>query len=560
MKKNFLLFIYVLFAAVCCNTISANKPVVSSNGMVISAHPLASEAGIEILKKGGNAVDAAVAMEFALAVVFPDAGNIGGGGFMIYRSSDGGVDALDYREVAPLKGHRDMYLDKNGDVIPDKSVYGTLASGVPGTVDGMVKAHKKYGKLDWSVVLEPAIKLAEKGFKITVKQADDINMQRELFIKYNPKGITFVKEKNWKEGDLLVQTDLAKTLKLIRDKGRDGFYKGETADLIVSQMKESGGIISHKDLEEYNAVWRTPIVGSFQNYKVISMPPPSSGGIALASLLSTIEPYPISEWGFQEEKTIQLMVEAQRRVYADRATYLGDPDFWDVPQKQLLDKSYLKQKMSDISFEKATPSTDIKPTLPGWKESPQTTHYCVVDKDRNAVSATTTLNDWFGSRVMVNGAGFLLNDQMDDFSAKPGTPNIYGLVGGEANAIQPQKRMLSSMTPTILEKDCDLYMVVGTPGGSTIITSVFQTILNITQFGMNAQEAVSKPRFHHQWLPDDIQVEDNAISEKVRNALKAKGYKITPRESWGRVEAIVVEGNRLEGGADPRGDDKAVGY
>jgi gamma-glutamyltranspeptidase/glutathione hydrolase len=553
--------IFFLLAILGFADSKAGEPLLSKNGMVVSAHPLASEAGIEILKKGGNAVDAAIAVEFTLSVVFPNAGNIGGGGFLIYRAADGSTQALDYREAAPGNAHRDMYLDASGEVVNNKSLSGGLAAGVPGTVAGMVEAHKKYGKLSWNDLLEPAIQIAEQGFRITEKQSFLLNYFQKIFIEHNPPECVFIRQTPWKAGDRLVQPELAKTLRLIRDNGRDGFYRGETAKNIVSQMKQSGGIITSEDLGNYKAIWRQPVEGRYKDYKIISMSPPSSGGIALLSMLKAVEKYPLSRWGFQQDSTVQLMIEVQRRVYADRAEYLGDPDFWDVPQAELLDANYIAHRMSDISFEQASLSSGIKPALSGFIESKETTHYSIVDKDRNAVSATTTLNGAFGSGIVVQGSGFFLNNEMDDFSVKPGTPNMYGLSGGEANAIAPNKRMLSSMTPTILEKNGSLYMVVGSPGGSTIITSVFQTILNIVEFGKDPQTAVSLPRFHHQWLPDNVQAEEGAIPETVRNYLGGKGYEIKQSLPLGKVEVIVVKENQiLEGGADPRGDDKAAGY
>lgn len=555
MKK--ISFIIVLFFAI----IQLNAQESYNNGVVVTAHPEASKVGVEILKKGGNAIDASIAVQFALAVVYPNAGNIGGGGFLVYRDSKGKTDALDYREKAPLKASKDMYWDKNGNAITDLSLYGQFAAGVPGTVDGMVKAHEKYGKLNWKELVQPAINLAQKGFKITKQQASELTNKHNDFVKYNSKTNALTSKSSWKEGDLLVQKDLANTLKLIQQKGRAGFYEGKTADLIVKEMKRGNGIISHEDLKQYQSVWRTPVSGNYKGLKVISMPPPSSGGIALVSLFQSIEDYPINKWGFQADSTIQVMVEAERRVYADRAEHLGDPDFIKVPQKQLLDKSYNVNRMKDFSFDKATPSSAIKAGEIIGKESMETTHYVIVDKDGNAASVTTTLNNSYGSLVVVEGAGFLLNDEMDDFSVKPGTPNLYGLVGGKANAIEPSKRMLSSMTPSILEKDGKLFMVVGTPGGSTIITSVFQAILNVVDFGMTMQEAVAAPRFHHQWLPDQIDYEPNAISENVRESLKQKGYTLKERKPYGRVEGILVNTNgTYQAGADPRGDDKAVGY
>ncbi|WP_291121086.1 gamma-glutamyltransferase [Empedobacter sp. UBA7248] len=555
MKK--ISFIIVSFFAI----IQLNAQESYKNGVVVTAHPEASKVGVEILKKGGNAIDASIAVQFALAVVYPNAGNIGGGGFLVYRDSKGKTDALDYREKAPLKASEDMYWDKNGNAITDLSLYGQFAAGVPGTVDGMVKAHEKYGKLNWKELVQPAINLAQKGFKITKQQASELTNKHNDFVKYNSKTNALTSKSSWKEGDLLIQKDLANTLKLIQQKGRAGFYEGKTADLIVKEMKRGNGIISREDLKEYQSVWRTPVSGNYKGLKVISMPPPSSGGIALVSLFQSIEDYPINKWGFQADSTIQVMVEAERRVYADRAEHLGDPDFIKVPQKQLLEKSYNVNRMKDFSFDKATPSSAIKAGEIIGKESMETTHYVIVDKDGNAASVTTTLNNSYGSLVVVEGAGFLLNDEMDDFSVKPGTPNLYGLVGGKANAIEPSKRMLSSMTPSILEKDGKLFMVVGTPGGSTIITSVFQTILNVVDFGMTMQEAVAAPRFHHQWLPDQIDYEPNAISENVRESLKHKGYILKERKPYGRVEGILVNTDgTYQAGADPRGDDKAVGY
>lgn len=530
--------------------------------MVVSAHPIASEVGIDILKKGGNAVDAAIAVQFALAVVYPNAGNVGGGGFMVYRSAKNEMTALDFRETAPEKATRDMYLDMEGKPIERLSLDGQLSVGVPGTVDGMVKAHEKYAKLPWKELLQPAINLAKKGFPLTEMQAEELNARKETFQRFNPMGTALINKKQaWKAGDILVQKDLARTLIAIKEKGRAGFYEGRTAFLILEEMKRGNGIISYNDLKNYQAKWRQPIVSTYKGYRVISMPPSSSGGIALISLLKSVEPYPLSRWGFQQDSTIQVMVEAERRVYADRAEHLGDIDFYPVPIKGLLDSTYQLERMKDMDFSRATPSSSIKAGRPKSQESEQTTHFSIVDKEGNAVAITTTLNNSYGSQVVVQGAGFLLNDEMDDFSVKPGVPNLYGLLGGKANAIEPGKRMLSAMSPTILTKDDKLFMVVGTPGGSTIITSVFQTILNVLEFNQTIQQAVDAPRFHHQWMPDEIFIEENAITGPVRSRLEQKGYKITPRSNIGRVDAILIGSDgSLMGGADFRGDDKAIGY
>lgn len=556
----FIFFACVLFLTACVGgQTGRNNSAQYKNGMVVSAHPEASKVGLDILKKGGNAVDAAVAVQFALAVVYPDAGNIGGGGFLVYRSAKGELATLDFREKAPLKASRDMYLDAAGNAITEKSIYGHLAAGVPGSVDGMVKAHAKYGKLSWAEVVQPALDLAQNGFSITESQAKEFaNLQKSLK-KYNPGKSYFIKD-TWTKGELWVQKDLAKTFQLIRDKGRDGFYDGEVADLIVAEMQRGGGLISKEDLKNYQAQWRNPLIGNYKGYKIITMPPPSSGGIALLQLLNSVEAYPIKRYGFNSDSTIQLLVEAERRVYADRATHLGDPDFYKVPQKHLIKPEYSVQRMSNFNWNKATLSADIK-AGEAPQESEETTHFSIVDREGNAVAVTTTLNGGYGSMVFVDGAGFLLNNEMDDFSVKPGTPNMFGLLGGEANAIQPGKRMLSSMTPTILEKNGELFMVVGTPGGSTIITSVFQTILNVIEFDMGMQSAVNAKKFHHQWLPDEVVVEKGGVDSLVRLKLENKGYKFRERKAIGRVDAILkTKWGYYEGGADPRGDDTKLGW
>lgn len=531
------------------------------NGMVVSANGLASEVGVAILKKGGNAVDAAVAVQFALAVVYPNAGNIGGGGFMVYRSAKGETNTLDFREKAASGASRDMYLDAKGNPIVDKSLYGQLAAGVPGSVAGMEQAHQKYGKLKWADLIEPAIELAANGFKLSARQANELNGLRIRFTKLNPLGTALLKDTKWAENDILVQKELSNTLKLIQEKGRKGFYEGAVADSIVAEMKRGGGIINKQDLIAYQAIWRKPVTGKYRGYDVVTMPPPSSGGIALIQLLNSVEPFPLTKWGFNTDSTVQVMIEAERRVYADRAAHLGDPDFYPVPQQKLIEEAYIKQRMSTFNWQKASTSAEISAGEIAPTEHEETTHFSIVDRDGNAVAITTTLNGSYGAGVVVKGAGFLLNNEMDDFSVKPGAPNMYGLVGGEANAIAPGKRMLSSMTPAILAKDGELFMVVGTPGGSTIITSVFQTILNVVDFNMSMQAAVSAKKFHHQWLPDDVAVEDKAIDSLATEKLKAKGYKFVNRGAIGRVDAILkTKWGYYQGGADPRGDDKAVGW
>ncbi len=530
-------------------------------GAVVSAHPAASAAGVEILKKGGNAVDAAVATGFALAVCYPPAGNIGGGGFMVIRFADGRATTLDYREKAPGKAFEKMFQDAEGQVRKGESINSYLASGVPGSVDGMIKAHKKYGKLPLEEVMAPAIRLAEDGFPLTKKQASSLNHARKSFLRANKVPPVFVRDAPWKAGDTLVQKDLAQTLRLIRDHGRDGFYSGPVAEALVRQMEEGGGWITLEDLKAYHSVWREPVTGNWKAYRIISMPPPSSGGVALLQLLRMTEPYPLEKWGWNTPPTVNVMAEAEKRVYADRARYLGDPDFVEVPVEGLISEKYCRERMKDFTPGEVTPSDSIYAGDPPGYESEETTHYSVVDAAGNAVSVTTTLNRSYGNKVVVKDAGFLLNNEMDDFSIKPGYPNSFGLIGGKANAIEPGKRMLSSMTPTIVEKNGKLFMVVGSPGGSTIITSVFQTILNVTEHGMSMQDAVNAGRFHHQWKPDMIFYEANAFTPSDTLALKDMGYVLYMRGSIGRVDAVrVTEDGQKETGADPRGDDTAAGY
>ena len=558
---KYFLLIFLSFSLLAQTT---QKPLIEGKqGMVVSTHPAASEIGLAILKKGGNAIDAAVAVNFALAVAHPSAGNIGGGGFLVYRDKSGNAKALDYREKAPSAANRDMYLDAEGKIIPGKSMTGIFSVGVPGTVAGMQEMHAKLGRLPWNELLQPAVDLARNGLVLTEKEARGLNRQRTEFMKENPgkNYLLSAEGKEWKAGDLLVQGDLANTLELILKKKAKGFYKGQTARNIVKEMKAQNGIISKKDLRHYQAVWRTPIKSQYKNYQIIGMPPPSSGGVALAQLLQMVAPYSLKNWGPTSDSTIQVMVEAERRVYADRSKWLGDPDFVKVPVTELIDPVYATSRMKSMNFNQATKSSDIQAgVFPGY-ESPETTHYSIVDGEGNAVSITTTLNNSYGSKVFVGGSGFLLNDEMDDFSAKAGAPNLYGLIGSKANEIQPNKRMLSSMTPTIVEENGKLKMVVGTPGGSTIITSVFQVVLNTLEMGMNMQQAVEYPRFHHQWMPEKITAEPKRFSEEQQIRLQTKGYTFAPVSAIGLVEGILVLPNgNLQGGADSRGDDTVSAY
>ena len=564
MKKIIFIFI-ISILIVSCNqelkNVNEVTGLITDKAMVVSARVEASKIGTEILKKGGNAFDAMMATELALAVSYPVAGNIGGGGFMVYRKNDGEIGALDYREKAPLAASKDMYLDSEGNIIKGKSTSGATAVGVPGTVAGVFKAQKKFGVLSVKEILEPIIELAKKGVVVTEKQEKRILRHKKAFEKTNRDSIIFLN--HWKEGDTIKYIALANTLERILKNGRDEFYKGETSKKLAKFIQNNGGIITEEDLGKYEAKWRTPITFTYDNLKITSMSPPSSGGVCLAQIMNGIEPYDLQAYGHNSVKAMQVITEAERRAYADRSYFLGDPDFVSIPKDTLISKSYSKNRMQSFSFDKPTASKDISHGSVQIVESMETTHYSIIDQYGNAVSVTTTLNGGYGSKLYSSELGFFLNNEMDDFSSKPGEPNMFGLIGAKANEIAPEKRMLSSMTPTIVEKDDDLWMVVGTPGGSTIITSVLQTILNVHEFKMGMQESVNQPRFHHQWLPDMIMIEPNQFDKNVINELRSIGYTIDERNSRiiGKVDAILVLKNgKLEAGADPRGDDTAIGF
>jgi len=554
MKKiNFFLALLVFLQ---CNTESKQE----IQAAVVSARIEASEAGKTIMMQGGNAYDAMVATSFALTVVYPVAGNITGGGFFVYRTAAGETGTLDYREIAPLKATKDLFLDDKGNVIPKLSTVGGLAVGIPGAVAGILEVHRKMGSLPLKQLLAPAIKLAEEGYIVTEKQAQSFKRYRDLFIEVNGEDTFFAQEH--KAGDRIVNLPLSRTFKAIAAKGNAGFYEGWVAEAMVNKTQATGGILSLEDLNVYEPKWREPIQFSYKDLNVISMAPPSSGGICLSQMMQMVVPYDLKNMGHNSTESMHLMIEAERRSYADRSHFLGDPDFVSVPQAHLIDPSYIAERMQNYSTDNATLSKDVSHGDIIVVESDETTHFSIVDKDGNAVSVTTTLNGAYGSKVYVDEIGVFMNNEMDDFSSKPDVPNMFGLTGSEANSIAPKKRMLSSMTPTIIEKNNQLYMVVGTPGGSTIITSVFQAILNVYEHGMGVQEAVAAPRFHHQWLPDEVTLEPGAFEEDVIQKLKDKGHTIETKHNRiiGKVDAILIDNGNMSVGADPRGDDAAATF
>ena len=564
--KHLIIFILIYFSNLSC---VRKAPVFGENGMVVSTSRHASQVGIDILKEGGNAVDAAVGVGFALAVTSSSNGNIGGGGFMVTRFSNGKTFTLDYREMAPAMAERNMYLDENGDIIKGKSRSTHFASGVPGSVDGLLKAWKDHGSGNISIerLLRPSINLAKNGFDLSNYEAERFNKNKERLSKHAETKRIFTRDdRKSKSGDIFYQSDLAETLERIVKNGRDGFYKGKTADLIVEEMKNVGGWITHKDLENYKSLYRDPIEGSFQNYDILSMGPPSSGGILLIHMLNMFDEIMKKseslsiDLSYNSIDYIHILTEIERRAYADRAEHLADADFWDVPEGMLLSKDYAKERVSSIDLSKATLSSDISHGNSYIDQSEETTHYSIVDKEGNAVSVTTTINSGYGNGITITGAGFLMNNEMDDFSSKPGEPNMFGLLGNEANAIEPKKRPLSSMTPTIVLKDGQPFLILGTPGGSTIITTVLQNLLNVVIHGMDIREAVSSPRVHSQWMPDMVFHEQRGLSKRLIKKLTARGHEVKLRGNIGEANGIMIDDQGFWGGPDSRGENTAIGY
>ena len=564
--KHLIIFILIYFSNLSC---VRKAPVFGENGMVVSTSRHASQVGIDILKEGGNAVDAAVGVGFALAVTSSSNGNIGGGGFMVTRFSNGKTFTLDYREMAPAMAERNMYLDENGDIIKGKSRSTHFASGVPGSVDGLLKAWKDHGSGNISIerLLRPSINLAKNGFDLSDYEAERFNKNKERLSKHAETKRIFTRDdRKWKAGDIFYQSDLAETLERIVKNGRDGFYKGKTADLIVEEMKNVGGWITHKDLENYKSLYRDPIEGSFKNYDILSMGPPSSGGILLIHMLNMFDEIMNKseslsiDLSYNSIDYIHILTEIERRAYADRAEHLADADFWDVPEGMLLSKDYAKERVSSIDLSKATLSSDISHGNSYIDQSEETTHYSIVDKEGNAVSVTTTINSGYGNGITITGAGFLMNNEMDDFSSKPGEPNMFGLLGNEANAIEPKKRPLSSMTPTIVLKDGQPFLILGTPGGSTIITTVLQNLLNVVIHGMDIREAVSSPRVHSQWMPDMVFHEQRGLSKRLIKKLTARGHEVKLRGNIGEANGIMIDDQGFWGGPDSRGENTAIGY
>ncbi|WP_240923829.1 gamma-glutamyltransferase [Mangrovimonas sp. CR14] len=561
-------YLNTILAIFLVSLISCNKPknivergLITKKAMVVSARKEASKIGSDIMKKGGNAFDAMFATHLALAVAYPYAGNLGGGGFLVYRLSNGEVGSLDFREKAPMNASETMYLDVNGEIIPNKSTLGIYAVGVPGSMAGLFEAHERFGSMPIKDLIKPVIELARKGVVVTKHQEGQFKKYDSLIHLVNGKNTLI--SKNLVQGDTLKNLALAKTLERIANNGKKEFYHGQTAEILIDYIQKKGGILTMEDLSKYVAKWRNPIIFDYKDLKIISMAPPASGGICLAQMMKMVESFPLKQYGHNSLKAIQVMTEAERRSFADRSYYLGDPDFVNIPTDSLIATSYLGERMASFSFDQATSSSAISHGNILPNESDETTHYSIVDPFGNAIAVTTTLNGAYGSKVYVDELGFFLNNEMDDFSSKPGQPNMFGLIGAEANKIEPEKRMLSSMTPTIVEKNNDLYLTLGTPGGSTIITSVFQTILNVYEFEMSLQQAVNAPRFHHQWLPDEIVMEPNEFSPKLIDELEAKGYKTNQVKTpvIGKVDGILKLGNgSYEAGADSRGDDTAIGF